>query len=370
VAADTHRGRKRPTVPAAHPAARVARSAGLIYVTDSDPGFGRRRRGRGFCYVRPDGRPLRSPAHLRRIASLAIPPAYERVWICMLPRGHLQATGRDARGRKQYRYHPRWRETRDDGKFERLVDFGAALPKLRRRLRADLALSGLPRAKVLAMLVKLLDTTCARIGNAEYARDNNSFGLTTLRDRHVRPAANGAVRLRFRGKGGLEHDIVVDDPRLARLVRRCQELPGQQLFQYLDEADQRCSVTSTMVNEYLRETMGADFTAKDFRTWAATLRALERLAATPLPDPPSPAALRRAGNEIVRQVAEELRNTPAVCRRSYICPLVFEIWSAGRLTGPLPSDPRRRVLQLLRQAFRKPRRHRVAMRDLQKQASL
>jgi DNA topoisomerase IB len=298
---------------------------------------------------------LRSPAHLRRIASLAIPPAYQGVWICAQPRGHMQATGRDARGRKQYRYHPLWRRTRDDGKFERLVEFGAALPKLRRRLKSDLALPGLPRAKVLAIVVTLLDTTRARIGNVEYARSNNSFGLTTLRNRHVRFNGAGAARITFRGKGGVEHELVVDDPRLARLVRRCQELPGQQLFQYLDDDGERCSITSSLVNDYLRETLGVDFTAKDFRTWAATLRALELLARTPLPEPPTETALRKVSAEIVREVAAELRNTPAVCRKSYICPLVFASWRSGQLARAMPSRAgslERRALGVLRRAFK------------------
>jgi DNA topoisomerase IB len=338
------------------PAARVARAAGLVYVSDRDPGFSRVRSGRGFRYLRPDGRPLRAAAQLRRIARLAIPPAYQQVWICRQPRGHMQATGRDARGRKQYRYHPQWRSTRDGHKFERIVAFATALPKLRERLRAHLALPGLPREKVIAVVVSLLDTTRARIGNAEYARDNQSYGLTTLRNRHVRFLRGGRARLTFPGKGGLEHDIVVDDARLLRIVRRCKELPGQQLFQYVDDAGKRCPITSGLVNDYLREAMGTDFTAKDFRTWAATLRAIVLLAGTPLPVPPSTAAYRKAIAETCRHVAADLRNTPAVCRKSYISPVAFKTWrsgalhrSLGRKTGALSARRvERRVLQFLR----------------------
>ena len=338
------------------PAARVARAAGLVYVSDRDPGFSRVRSGKGFRYLRADGRPLRATTQLRRIASLAIPPAYEHVWICRQPRGHIQATGRDARGRKQYRYHPQWRSTRDGHKFDRILAFATALPKLRERLRAHLALEGLPRDKVVAVVVSLLDTTRARIGNAEYARDNRSYGLTTLRDRHVRFLRGGSARLTFRGKGGLEHDIVVDDARLVRIVRRCQELPGQQLFQYIDETGKRCPMTSGLVNDYLRETMGTDFTAKDFRTWAATLRAIVLLAGTPLPDPPSAAAFRRAIATICRHVAADLRNTPAVCRKSYISPVAFETWRSGALHRSLGVNPgalsarrvEQRVLRFLR----------------------
>jgi len=320
------------------PAARAARAAGLVYVSDRDPGFSRVRSGKGFRYVRPDGQPLRAAAQLRRIASLAIPPAYEQVWICRQPRGHMQATARDARGRKQYRYHARWRSTRDGHKFERIVEFATALPKLRKHLRAHLALEGLPREKVVAVVVSLLDTTRARVGNAEYARDNQSYGLTTLRDRHVRFLRGGGARLSFRGKGGLEHDIVVDDARLVRIVRRCQELPGQQLFQYVDEAGKRWPITSGLVNDYLRESMGVDFTAKDFRTWAATLRAIVLLARTPLPEPASAAAYRRAIAAICKHVAADLRNTPAVCRRSYISPVAFAAWRSGALHRALGSN--------------------------------
>jgi DNA topoisomerase I len=276
---------------------------------------------------------MRDPRTLARIAKLAIPPAYEDVWICANPRGHLQATGRDARGRKQYRYHPDWRVARDDHKHSRMRDFGKSLGRLRAALRRDLKLPGLPREKVLALVVKLLDSTQVRVGNAEYARDNGSFGLTTLRDRHVRYPGRGRVLLRFRGKGGAEHDVLIEDPRLAKLVRRCQQLPGQALFQYLDDEDKRHSVGSGQVNDYLRERMGGEFTAKDFRTWHATLHALTLLGRMPLPERRTERALRQCINSVVKEVASGLRNTPAVCRKSYINPAVFTAWQDGKLGG-------------------------------------
>lgn len=312
-------------------AAEMAVAAGLVYVSDADPGIRRLRKGEAFAYIRSDDRPLVAAAELARIARLAIPPAYEEVWICTNPRGHLQATGRDARRRKQYRYHPEWRQLRDDAKFERMIEFGEALPRLRLRLRRDLALPGLPREKVLAVIVSLLDATWVRIGNAEYARDNNSYGLTTLKNRHVQFIRDGRLLFLFRGKGGADHEVAVDDKRLAKLVRRCHQLPGQRLFQYVDEDGGRHSIDSDQVNAYLRDVMGADFTAKDFRTWGATLRAIVLMAATPLPEAPSERALNECIAAAVKQVAAELRNTPAVCRKSYINPVVFVAWQSGTL---------------------------------------
>jgi DNA topoisomerase I len=317
--------------PAIATSAHLATAAGLVYVSDDEPGFRRLRAGRGFRYLTPGNRFLATRKELKRIASLAIPPAYRDVWICTRARGHLQATGRDARGRKQYRYHPQWRQARDGAKFERMVSFGEALPKLRRRLTSDLALPGLPREKVMAVIVSLLDATRVRIGNAEYARDNKSFGLTTLRNRHVSFIRDGRAVLSFRGKGGVQHDIVIDDKRIAQIVRKCQELPGQHLFQYIGDDGRRCPVDSGQVNDYLRDTMGADFTAKDFRTWGATLHAITLLACTPLPEVPSERAFKRSIVEVVRQVAERLRNTPAVCRKSYINPAVFDTWRSGMI---------------------------------------
>lgn len=307
----------------------MAVEAGLIYVSDAEPGFRRLRAGKGFRYLTPENRRLGALKELKRIASLAIPPAYRDVWICTRPRGHLQATGRDARGRKQYRYHADWRQLRDGAKFDRMVTFGEALPKLRRRLKADLAREGLPREKVLAVIVSLLDATRVRIGNAEYARDNKSFGLTTLRNRHVSFIRDGRALLNFRGKGGIPHEILIDDKRIAQIVRRCQELPGQHLFQYVNDEGQRCPVDSGQVNDYLREAMGDDFTAKDFRTWGATLHAITLLARTPLPDKPSERAYKREIVGVIKQVAAQLRNTPAVCRKSYINPAIFDTWRAG-----------------------------------------
>ena len=307
----------------------MAVAAGLVYVSDSDPGIRRLRKGKAFAYIKADEKPLVAAAELARIARLAIPPAYEEVWICANPRGHLQATGRDARRRKQYRYHPEWRLLRDGAKFERMIEFGEALPRLRLRLRRDLALPGLPREKVLAVIVSLLDATWLRIGNDEYARDNNSYGLTTLKNRHVQFIRDGRLLFRFRGKGGADHEIAVDDKRLVKLVRRCHQLPGQRLFQYVDEDGGHHPIDSDQVNAYLRDAMGADFTAKDFRTWGATLHAITLLARTPLPEVPSERALKSEIAEVVKQVAAKLRNTPAVCRKSYINPAVFDSWREG-----------------------------------------
>jgi DNA topoisomerase-1 len=310
---------------------------GLVYVSDQARGIRRIRLKPGrkgapprFHYVGPSGRRVSDPRTLARIASLAIPPAYEDVWICANPRGHLQATGRDARGRKQYRYHPEWTRARGDHKHSRMRSFGKALHRLRIAVRRDLARPGLPREKVLALVVSLLDATQVRVGNAEYARTNGSFGLTTLRDRHAR-FSRGKALLQFRGKGGADHEVTIDDARLARLVRRCQELPGQALFQYVDEDGRRHPIDSGQVNDYLRERMGDDFTAKDFRTWHATLHALTLIGKIPMPEKRSERALRACMNAVIKEVATGLRNTPAVCRKSYINPAVFVAWQKGEL---------------------------------------
>jgi DNA topoisomerase IB len=333
---------------------------GLVYVTDQARGIARRRlsspraKVQRFEYIGPAGRKIRDPRTLARIATLAIPPAYEHVWICTNPRGHLQATGRDARGRKQYRYHADWRTARDDHKHSRMRDFGKALGRLRAAVRRDLKRPGLPREKVLALVVKLLDATQVRVGNKEYARSNGSFGLTTLRDRHARFPARGRALLRFRGKSGTEHDVLVDDARLAKLVRRCQDLPGQALFQYVDDDGTAHAIDSGLVNDYLRGRMGGEFTAKDFRTWHATLHALTLLGRTPLPERRSAAALRRCTNAVVKEVASGLRNTPAVCRKSYINPAVFVAWQDGKLRSAAArggtSTGVRALLALLRPA--------------------
>lgn len=312
-------------------AAQMAVEAGLVYVSDAEPGIRRQRVGKGFRYLSPENRRLDGAKELKRIASLAIPPAYRDVWISVEARGHLQATGRDARGRKQYRYHPEWRQVRDGAKFDRMVAFGEGLPKLRRRLRRDMGLPGLVRAKVLAVVVSILDATRVRIGNTEYARDNNSFGLTTLRNRHVTFIRDGRALLNFRGKGGVQHDVLIDDKRIAQIVRRCHEIPGQHLFQYVSDDGERCPIDSGMVNDYLRDAMGDEFTAKDFRTWGATLHAITLLARTPLPEPASERALKADIAGVVKEVAAKLRNTPAVCRKSYINPAVFDSWRAGSI---------------------------------------
>lgn len=331
----------------------------LVHVSDEAPGLRRRRVGRGFRYLDAKGRVVRDRATLERIRALAIPPAYRDVWICAQANGHLQATGRDARGRKQYRYHPRWRRVRDAEKFDRMLAFGKALPHLRRRLRADLAGSGLSRERVLAMVVVVMADTLVRIGNDEYARDNGSFGVTTLRNRHVEFLRGGALRFKFRGKGGKEHDVVLDDARLARLVRRCQQLPGQQLFQYLDDEGKVQPVGSAEVNDYLREAMGSEFTAKDLRTWGGTLCALRLLAAEALPDESAPDGRTTTAvrNRVIEAVAGMLGNTPAICRKSYIAPVVIDAWEEGRLDSAVRGARGSRqweqaLLRLLRTARR------------------
>jgi DNA topoisomerase-1 len=322
--------------------AQMAVEAGLLYVSCQEPGIRRVRAGKGFYYLTPTNQRLSCADQLSRIESLAVPPAYRDVWICVSPRGHLQATGQDARGRKQYRYHQQWRQVRDNAKFDRMVAFGEALPKLRRRVARDLKLEGLPREKVLAAVVMLLDATRARIGNVEYARENKSFGLTTLRNRHVTFEGERRAVLHFRGKSGVQHELMIDDERIVRIMRTCQELPGQHLFQYVAGDGRRCPVDSGQVNDYLREAMGDDFTAKDFRTWGATVHALLLLGRTPRDPHASERALRRVVNGVVKEVASELRNTPAVCRKSYINPLVFDKWRSGDI-GEAVGDIRRRL---------------------------
>jgi DNA topoisomerase I len=309
-----------------------ARLAGLRYIGVPQDGIVRRRSGRGFSYRDADNRRVTDLDTLRRIRALAIPPAWTDVWICPSPNGHVQAFGRDARGRKQYRYHARWRETRDENKYARMLAFARVLPRIRAQVGRDLARPGLPREKVLATLVRLLETTLIRIGNEAYRRANGSFGLTTLRDRHV--DVNGSqVRFSFRGKAGKEHVIDVRDPRMARIVRRLLELPGRAVFQYLDENGERWTVDSSDVNAYLAEITGADFTAKDFRTWAGTV-----LAARALDEVREFTSAREAKRNIVRavaRVAARLGNTPAICRRSYVHPEVLQAYLDGITIGAL-----------------------------------
>lgn len=320
-----------------------AEDAGLRYVSDTAPGISRRRAGRGFRYVGPDGKRLTDPAQLAWIRALAIPPAWTDVWICTSRLGHLQAAGRDARGRKQYRYHPRWRAQRDDAKYDRLIAFGRALPRIRRRVDRDLRRPGLPRERVLAAIVRLLEKTGVRVGNEEYARENRSFGLTTLRGRHARVGSQ-RIRFRFVGKGGKGNEIEISDARLARIVSRCQDLPGQELFQYVDDDGDLHSVGSTDVNDYLRDISGRDFTAKDFRTWAGTVLAAVVLAE--LEPISSEAQGRRTVARAIERVAEGLGNTPAVSRRSYVHPSVIDAYldgdtlrRASKVATELAADP-------------------------------
>ncbi len=312
----------------------------LHYVDDTQPGITRRKLRGKFCYFDPTGQRIVDPQEIQRINALAIPPAYTDVWICSDPRGHLQATGRDARGRKQYRYHPRWREVRDSDKYSRLRDFGLALPKLRKQLETLLEAPGLSRDKVMATVITLLDATLIRVGNTQYARDNRSYGLTTLRNRHVE--VNGsAIQFQFRGKSGVEHQITVKDRRLARIIKRCQDIPGQNLFQYLDENGERHTITSADVNAYLQTLTGADFTAKDYRTWAGSALALAVLRELEW-QPESQAKQHVVA--MVKDVARQLGNTPAVCRKCYIHPAVLE----GFLLGALAQLPKPRVRKGLR----------------------
>ena len=301
----------------------------LRFSSDQEPGIRRRRAGRGFRYLAADDRPIHDPETLARIRALAIPPAWEGVWICPDDRGHVQAVGRDARGRKQYRYHAQWRADHDSSKYARLATFGRALPAIRRRVARDLRRPGLPKDKVLATVVDLLEATNLRIGNEEYARTNRSFGVTTLRDRHA-TVAGTSLRFRCRGKGGRVHEVGVRDRRLARIVTACQDLPGQELFQYLDEQGTPSPIDSADVNEYLRIAAREDVSAKDFRTWAGTLLAFRALRSSVEPAGPAP---RRSVGRATELVAEALGNTPAVSRQSYIAPAVIDAYVAGRLRG-------------------------------------
>jgi DNA topoisomerase-1 len=317
-------------MPAASAPEIVATTVKLLYVSDRAPGISRQRSGRGWCYRDDGGRVIRDAATLARIRSLAVPPAYRDVWICPDPSGHIQASGRDARGRKQYRYHPAWRQFRDAAKYERITSFVRALPALRARVAADLAKHGLPRDKVLATVIRLMETTFIRVGNEEYARQNKSFGLTTLRSRHAR-VAGGKVELLFPAKSGIRWHVVVRNRQLVAMVRRLRELPGQDLFQYVDEDGARHTVGSADVNDYLRAATGEDVTAKDFRTWAGTYLAVTTLTAEPAGD--TDAARKRTLLRAIEQVSAALGNTPAVCRKCYIHPAVLDAHMTGELAG-------------------------------------
>lgn len=333
-----------------------AEAAGLHYVSDADPGIRRQKAGKGFRYTWPDGTPVKDRATIKRIHQMAIPPAYSDVWICRDPSGHLQAVGRDDRDRKQYRYHEDWRTVRDAVKFHRMLAFGEALPRVRDRVSADLRKRGLPREKVVATVVAMLEQTLIRVGNEQYRQQNQSYGVTTLRNRHV-SIQRGTARLRFKGKSGKQHDVEVDDPRLVRVVRQCLDIPGQELFQWVDDDGEAHPVGSDDVNAYLKEVTGEDFTAKDFRTWAGTVLAGRLLRAT------GPVGSERAAqgeiSRVIKAVAEQLRNTPAVCRKSYVHPAVIDAYVGGfikplvSVTGPR-DEPERSVeedalLELLRE---------------------
>jgi DNA topoisomerase-1 len=355
----------RSSTPAAQlPGREAAREAGLRFSSDTRPGIRRRRAGKAFTYEDAARNRIDDPDTLARIRALAIPPAWTHVWICPTEAGHLQATGRDAKGRKQYRYHPQFRAHREGAKFEGLTAFARALPKIRRRVEKDLGRRGLPREKVLATVVQLLERTLVRVGNDDYARTNGSYGLTTLRPRHARVEGT-RIRFRFRGKGGREHEVGLRDRRLAGVVRRCQDLPGQELFQYVDADGEVRDIRSDDVNAYLREASGADVTAKDFRTWAGTVLAYRALA-----------AMERAGTEraarknllaAIRRTAGHLGNTPTVCRKSYVHPAVLDAYLDGRIERrleeaadameesglslePATADEEREVVKLLRRA--------------------
>lgn len=312
----------------AEDAIRAVDAARLRYVDDHADGIRRRRRGKGFTYHDPQGRRIGDAATLERIARLAIPPAWEDVWICPQADGHIQATGRDARGRKQYLYHERWREVRDAAKFERVVGFVDALPALRAQVEADLDRPGLPREKLVALVIELMERTLIRIGNREYAEANGSYGLTTLRDRHV-DVSGGRIVFTFRGKSGKPHRIPLADRRLARLVKRAQDVPGFHLFQWIDGEGNRHELESADVNAYLQQLTGETFTAKDFRTWGATVAAASGLCALPAFE--KPAQARRNVNAVIRDVARQLGNTPVLCRKSYVHPAIPATYVEGKL---------------------------------------
>lgn len=338
-------------------AAQCARAAGLSYTTDDRPGIRRVRVGSTFRYFTPTGRRLTNRQDLERIRALVIPPAWADVWICADPRGHVQATGRDARGRKQYRYHPNWRIVRDDMKFERMIGFAQALPLIRRRTAADLRRVGFPREKVIALIVQLLEKTLIRVGNDEYARHNRSFGLTTLREGHI-DVNGGRLTFTFRGKSGVDHEIELDDPRLARLVQACRELPGYSVFQYYDDTGNRRTVDSGDVNAYLKAITGADYTSKDFRTCAATVLAAQLLRG--FEPSRSPAEAKRHVVRAIEDISKRLGNTKAVCRKSYVHPDVLDAYLDGSLLKVTEKDPEVAVLALLR---------RRASREVRRRAS-
>jgi DNA topoisomerase-1 len=311
----------------------AAENAGLLYVTDDKPGITRLKRGKGFRYAQPNGLPITDAKTLDRIARLAIPPAYSGVWICQKANGHIQATGRDAKGRKQYRYHEKFRSVRESTKYEHMLEFAAALPAVRAKVDAHLAMRGLPREKVLATIVRLLETTMIRVGNADYAKQNQSYGLTTLRNRHV-DIEGGQLRFQFKGKSGKQWRLQLKDRRIAKIVKACQELPGQHLFQYLDTEGVQREVTSSDINGYLKEISGAEITAKDFRTWSGTVMAALALSECDKFD--SEAGAKRNIRMAIESVADRLGNTPTVCRKCYIHPEIFNSYQNDSLALDMP----------------------------------
>jgi DNA topoisomerase I len=325
-------GRRSKVIPFPTDPRKSAEAAGLRYVRDDKPGIRRIPSGKGFKYVSPDGAAVKDGATLKRIRALVIPPAWKDVWICPSPVGHIQAVGRDAKGRKQYRYHSAYRYFRDQTKYGRMLAFGAALGGIRKRIVEDLSLSGLPRNKVLAAVVSLLESTCIRIGNEEYRKQNESFGLTTLRDKHV-TVDRGKMRFKFRGKSGQQQEIQLDDPRLARIVKKCRDLPGYELFQYYDEAGNVCDITSADVNDYIREIAGDEFTAKDFRTWGGT--GLAAIALEEIGRAETQSDQKKNIVEAIKRVSVKLGNRPATCRKYYVHPAVLDAYSDGSLFDEL-----------------------------------
>lgn len=318
--------------------AQVAKTAGLRYVSDTMPGIRRKRAGKHFSYIGLDGKPIRDKDTLQRIRALVIPPAWTNVWICPKPNGHIQVTGRDARGRKQYRYHPRWREVRDETKYSRLVAFGEALPTIRKRVAHDLALPALSHEKVLAAVVWLLDATAIRVGNEEYARENGSYGLTTLRNRHV-DITGANIRFHFRGKSGKEHTVTVRNRRLANIIQRCQDLPGHELFQYVDDEGKRRTIESSDVNDYLQKISGQNFTAKDFRTWAGTVLATDALQESG--EFETQAQAKKNIAQAIKVTARHLGNTPTICRKCYVHPEIINAYMDASLFSSLQQQQKK-----------------------------
>jgi DNA topoisomerase-1 len=312
----------------------AAEQAGLEYTSDATPGIKRVKHRQSFRYVHPDGKLVTDEATLKRIRALVIPPAWTNVWICASPHGHLQAVGRDVKGRKQYRYHAAYRSQRDQTKYGRMLAFGSALPTIRERIDADLKLSGMPKNKVLATVVQLLERTCMRIGNEEYAKQNDSFGLTTLQDQHVK-IAGSTMRFKFRGKSGQDQDIEIDDPRIAKIVKKSRDIPGFELFQYIDDSGENCRITSTDVNNYIREITGEDFTAKDFRTWGGTGWAA--LVFEELGPAADESEAKKRVVEAIKAVSQKLGNRPATCKKYYVHPAILDAYSDGSLFNALNS---------------------------------